>query len=60
MGRKYAEKPYKFRRNDIIGKTLNYILSDHISSVCSVCSVVIMTPFTIRLQREPLVWKREL
>ena len=35
MGRKYAENPYKFRRNDIIGKTPNSILSDHTSSVCS-------------------------
>ena len=47
MGRKYAEKPYKFRRNDIVGKALNSMLSDHTSSVCSVCSVVIMTSFTI-------------
>ena len=34
------------------------MLSDHISSVCSVCSVVIMTSFTIRWQAEQLVWKR--
>ena len=47
MGRKYAEKPYKFRRNDIIGKILNYILSDHISSVCSACSVVIMASYPL-------------
>jgi len=31
------------------------MLSDHISSVCS---VVIMTSFTIRWQTEQLIWKR--
>ena len=40
----------KFRRNDIIRKTLNSMLPDHISSLCSVCPVVIMASFTIGIR----------
>ncbi len=36
------------------------MLPNHTSSVCSVCSVVIMTSFTIRWQRTRLVWEMDV